>query len=237
MEKTDITKKTRNMAHDEDSLIVFVIRLMQLRGKRYRWSSPVQTLSVDLEGKGKPVSLSTIRFGTPDTDELVSYLSVVRQFWLQKEPTYHNNIAGILFNAACLLADTEMQQRLKGLRDGFKEQSSCSYSFTRGEKTVRLSNEEMVNFWFNTFYFHTDLNRLREAELILSHDFTREFARQHFEGYLDRFVTYSRQLGIEALGVLWKGIFPKGSLHYLLDDHTYKEIRPLLDRLPQHSPT
>jgi hypothetical protein len=204
MEKTDITKKTRNMAHDEDSLIVFVIRLMQLRGKRYRWSSPVQTLSVDLEGKGKPVSLSTIRFGTPDTDELVSYLSVVRQFWLQKEPTYHNNIAGILFNAACLLADTEMQQRLKGLRDGFKKQSFCSYSFTRGEKTVRLSNEE---------------------------------ARQHFEGYLDRFVTYSRQLGIEALGVLWKGIFPKGSLHYLLDDHTYKEIRPLLDRLPQHSPT
>lgn len=92
MQGTQITKKPRNIAHDEDILIVFVIRLMQLKGKCYRWSSPVQTLSVDLEGEGKPVSLSTIRFGTPDTDELVSYLSVVRQFWLQKEPIYYANI-------------------------------------------------------------------------------------------------------------------------------------------------
>jgi hypothetical protein len=92
----------------------------------------------------------------------------------------------------------------------------------------RLSNEEMVNFWLNTFYFHTDLRRLRTSELILNHGFTRECARQQLEGYLDRFLRYSRQLGVEALGVLWKGIFPKGSLHYLLADHTYEEIRPLL---------
>jgi hypothetical protein len=45
----------RDMKNDEDTLIVFVIRLVQLCQNRYRWSSPVNTTNIELE-EGKAVS-------------------------------------------------------------------------------------------------------------------------------------------------------------------------------------
>lgn len=209
-------------------LILFVIRLLQLKGKRYRWRPAVSEHTLDV-GEGQVLSLHAIRFGTPDSDELVSYLSVVRQFWLRKEPLHYRNIAAILINVSLILGDAEMEKRIRTIGRAFKDKfSGCTYSFTRGVEKVTFSIEELVDFWLNTYYFHTDVKRLPAARIILGDDFMRDFSRQHFEGYLDGFLAYSRQLGVEALGILWKGILPEGTLHYLLNQHAYEEILPLV---------
>jgi hypothetical protein len=108
----------REIVDDEDILIVFLIRLLQLRGKSYRWRPAVEEFTLPIDGM--PFSFATVRTGTPDSDELVSYLAVVRQFWLQKEPTRYSNIVAILINAARLLADSEMEDRLCALGREFR---------------------------------------------------------------------------------------------------------------------
>lgn len=220
----------RDMKNDEDTLIVFVLRLVQLCQKRYRWSSPVNTTSIELE-EGKAVSLSTIRFGIPDSDELVSHLAVIRQFWLQSEPINHSNVTSILLNIARLRADVETRERIKALRQSFKREFYAgSFKFVQGDTSVELSSEELVNFWLNTFYFHTDFDHLRAARVIIGSDFTRDFARQQFTWHLNCFLRYVNRLGLEALEVLWTGIPPEGSLHFLLLENTREEIKSILTR-------
>lgn len=43
-----------------------------------------------------------------------------------------------------------------------------------------------------------------------------------FEHYLEQFVIYLLQLGLEALEVLWADRLEAGSLHYLLEQFTKK---------------
>ena len=226
----DHAPQFRDMRKDEDILIVFVIRLLQLCHKRYRWSSAVNTTSIELE-EGKTISLSTVRFGTPDSDERVSHLAVVRQFWLKSEPINHSKVASILLNIARLRADTETRERIKALSKSFKREFRAgSFSFIQGDTSVQLSCEQLVNFWLNTFYFHTDFDHLRDACEIMGNDFMRDFARQQFTGLLDCFLRYVNRLGLEALEVLWAGILPEGSLYFLLLENTHDEVKTMLAR-------
>jgi hypothetical protein len=163
------------------------------------------------------------------TDELVSHLAVVRQFWLQSEPINHSNVASILLNAARVRADIETRERIRALGKSFKREFRAgSFTFTEGDASVQLSSEQLVNFWLNTYYFHTDLDQLRDARVVMSSDFMREFARQQFTGLLDCFLRYVTRLGFEALEVLWAGTLPEGTLHFLLLENTYEEIKTLL---------
>ena len=190
----------RDMKNDEDTLIVFVLRLVQLCQKRYRWSSPVNTTSIELE-EGKAVSLSTIRFGIPDSDELVSHLAVVRQFWLQSEPINHSNVTSILLNIARLRADVETRERIKALRQSFKREFYAgSFKFVQGDTSVELSSEELVNFWLNTFYFHTDFDHLRAARVIIGSDFTRRFRPPTIHVAPELFSSVRESLGTRSAG-------------------------------------
>lgn len=225
-----ITPQYRDMKNDEDTLIVFVLRLLQLTQKRYRWRSVVDKAEIQLDD-GEKIAISAVSFGTPDSDELVSHLSVVRQFWLQSEPTNHSNVASILLNIARIRADLETRERIKALRASFKKEFYAgSFKFVQGSKSVELSSQDLVNFWLNTYYFHTDFDQLEAAQVILGSEFMRDFARQQFTWHLKCFLGYVNQLGLEALDVLWTGVLPPGRLHDLLADNTHEQIKEILTR-------
>ncbi|HEX4231372.1 MAG TPA: hypothetical protein VHZ07_22065 [Bryobacteraceae bacterium] len=207
----------------EDTLIVFVIRLLQLKGMKYRRKSALSELRIE------DVSITSIDFGAAsDPDQLVRFLSVVRQFWMPKEAIHVAKIAHILIGIAQKLPDTEMEERVKKLGRLFRDQNKSSYSLAFPEHTVNFSIDRLVDFWLNTYYFHTDLKQLETAASIMNNDFIRQFTLRHVESYLEDFIGYVGRLGNEALSIMWKNVLPEGKLHYLLISHTYEEIAPLL---------
>jgi hypothetical protein len=199
----------------EDTLILFILRLLQLQRKHYKY----KPWDFKIEWEDDSI-IKSMEMDIPEADEeyLISYLSVVRQFWATNDALRVYRIKGILLYVARLMNDTEMIARIRGMDREFKLASRCKYGFCFGdEKTLTLSLDELANFWFNTVYFHTDPNDLDVASTLIMNDLFRKWSHSHFEGYLQRLVEYARALGREALKILWKGQLPKGKLHQLLE--------------------
>lgn len=202
----------------EDTLILFILRLLQLQQKRYEREYRPWDIKIEWEDDS---TIKSMNIDTPEVGEeyLISYLSIVRQFWAQNDAICVHRIKGILLYVARLMNDVEMKVRMQGMDREFKLSSRCEYSFCygAGEKTLTFSLNALANFWFNTVYFHTDPNKLDAASMLIMNDFFRKWSRSHFEGYLQRLVEFARALGREALKILWNSQLPEGKLHQLLE--------------------
>ena len=201
----------------EDTLILFVVRLLQVQGKRYEREYKPWNIKIEWEDDS---TIKSMEMDVPEVDEeyLISYLSIVRQFWAKNDALCVHRIKGILLYVARLMNDAEMIDRIRGMDREFRFSSRCEYGFHSGadEKEVTLSLDELAKFWFNTVYFHTDPSSLDVASTLILNDAFRKWSRSHFESYLHRLVEFARALGREALKILWKGQLPEGKLHQLL---------------------
>ncbi len=204
----------------EDNLILFVIRLVQLQAKRHyqQYKPPV----AKIDWNEDETAITDVQIVNTDVDEelFISYLAIVRQFWANSDALNVHRIKSILLYAARLLNDSALRDRVKDRDRKFREKwNNCSYSFgyEEGKPVVVLSQYELVNFWFNTVYFHTDPRHLGVAVPLLQSNTFKEWSRWQFEIYLCDFVRYAQELGSEVLNILWKGIFPKGKLHQALE--------------------
>jgi hypothetical protein len=211
--------RTKVDARDyEDTLILFILRLLQLQGKRYEKEYKPWDFKIEWEDDS---TIKSIELDTPEVDEeyLISYLSVVRQFWAPKDALCLHHIKGILLYVARSMNDDEMTARIRNMDREFRMSSRCEYGFSFGndEKTLTLSLDALVRFWFNTVYFHTDPSNLDVASTLIMNEAFRKWSRSHFEGYLQRLVEFARALGRETLKILWKGQLPEGKLHQLLE--------------------
>ena len=211
----------------EDSLILFVVRLLQLQVKRhYQRYKPPET-KFDLNEDETAITNAGIVEVDVDEEHFVSYLSVVRQFWAKNDALGVHRIKRILLYTSRLLGDTELRQRVKEVDLSFRTRwNKCYYNYCRaeGEPVMCFSQHELANFWFNTIYFHTDLTKLDRAVPLFTTDTFRKWSRSQFEVYLYHFVRYAQTLGREATGILWKGVLPPGKLHGLLEMYVPLEI-------------
>lgn len=232
MGEEDDLEQQIDVSDYEDTLILFVMRLLQLQTKQYyrRYKPP----EVRVQWNGEETAIRNIEIVETDVDEelFVSYLSVVRQFWANNDALSVHRIKGILLYAARLLKDAARRDRIKALDRDFRARWNKGvhvYSDSSGNELVRLSQHELVSFWFNTVYFHTEPRNLGIAVPLLQSGAFTKWSRVQFEIYLHNFVGHVQALGREAISVLWKGLFPPGKLHRLLEMYvpleTYIEER------------
>jgi hypothetical protein len=202
----------------EDALILFVIRLIQLQGKRFHleYKPPVPKIEFNDDDSIKSIE---VEMTNVDTEFFVSYLSIVRQFWSQNDLVAVNRIRQILLHAAHLQDDSDLRDRIKSRDRAFRERWSnmqYTYRHSKGKFSVTFSQDELLKFWFNTVYFHTDLANLKIAVTLFQLDGAQDFSRGHFQNYLHHFVKYVQDYGADVYKILWKGLFPPGKLHDLL---------------------
>jgi hypothetical protein len=204
----------------EDTLALFMIRLLQLQEKRhYQQYKPPKPKIHWNEGETVITDIEIVETDV-DSELFVSYLAIVRQFWANNDALNVHRIKGILLYVARLQNDSELRDRLKERDRQFRDKwNNCSYTFAyeEGKPVVAFSQYELVNFWFNTVYFHTDPHNLGVAVPLLQSDSFKKWSRWQFEVYLCDFVRYAQELGREVLKVLWKGVLPIGKLHRLLE--------------------
>ena len=207
-------------SHYEDALILFVIRLLQLQGKRYYREWKLPNIRIDWNEDETVITSIGITETAGDEEFFVSYLSVVRQFWAKNDALNVHRIKGILLWAARLLQDADLRDRIKKADKEFRDRWNKVehiYCDGHGKELLKLSQHELAAFWFNTVYFHTEPGNLDIAVPLLQSDGFRTWSRRQFQAYLYHLVRYAQQLGSEVVKILWKGVFPKGKLHHLLE--------------------
>jgi len=210
----------------EDTLILFVLRLIQLQKKQYYTKYKPPEVKVEWN---EDETVSSIEIVETDVDEelFVSYLSIVRQFWANNDALSVHRIKGILLCAARILKDTARRDRIKTLDRQFRARwnnSTHIYSDSSGKEVAKLSQHQLVSFWFNTVYFHTEPSNLDVAVPLLQSETFSKWSRGQFEIYLHNFVGHAQALGREAIALLWKGVFPPGKLHRLLEIYVPLEM-------------
>lgn len=200
---------SETMACYEDILIVFLIRLAQLRGKVNPAQSAPPSALCGAAGPWAPAAA--------DSDAFVSYLAVARQFWVRNEPTCYRKVAQILLSVAQRLRDRDLQRRVRALGRVHRRHAKGTITLTHGTASLRVSVETLAELWFNQLYFHTDLNSVDAVEQVLADAAWREQARREFAEYLEALVHYVRQLGAEVAHVLEKQVLPPGRLHSAIE--------------------
>jgi hypothetical protein len=212
----------------EDSLILFMIRLMQLQAKRHHKEYRPPEVKMDWDGD----FLKSAELIEPnvDPDAFISYLSLVRQFWLNDDAVSIHRIRGILRHAARISHDDALEARIKERERKFRQGSHCSYVFCDGDDAVLVdqTQDDLVNFWFHTAYFHTKLDTLDTAIKLIQTDALNR-SRRWFEVVVHAFVEYVQEYAKDVLTILWKGLFPPGQLHQLLK--MYVPLETYLDQM------
>lgn len=216
----------------EDTLILFIIRLLDLQSKRYYREYKPPEPKIHWNEDETSITKVEIIETNVDSEYFISYLSVVRQFWANNDALNIHRIKGILLDAARRLQDSDLKERVKRLDKAFRERwnnGRYTYCDHTGNELVSFSHHELVNFWFNTVYFHTVPSDLEKAVPLFEWDGLRKWSRSSFEVYLHDLVRYVEDIGSEIMKILWKGCFPKGKLHRLLEMYvplsTYIEER------------
>ncbi len=142
-------------------LDLFLTRARQLEQTRLIRSKPNSSWKMHFSEDGT----MTITTEEPDEEDLRSYLMILRQFVLQKEPIHLGRIHNLLDRR---ITDDELRGYVTKARDGLKEAArGHGIHFQLNDETI--SPERVADLWINGEYFHNDPEKKQELDRLLPH--------------------------------------------------------------------
>jgi len=98
---------------------------------------------------------------TPELDHVQALAIKFRFFYANKEPTQFEKIANILRKHA---KDSWAASYIDVVKNQYKE--IMKSSDTSSEFDSPIPNREIINLWFNSHFFHSDLDKREKLELL-----------------------------------------------------------------------
>lgn len=107
------------------------------------------------------VKKATFKANTPDLDHIQNLALKFRFFYAEREPTKLESVINLLRKRAqdewaCNYLDS-VRNQYNGLMN------RCGMSDSMGHP---VSNREIINLWFNSDFFHSDVNKRKELSVI-----------------------------------------------------------------------
>lgn len=187
-----------------DRLILFIMRMQELREKKYYQLYDFEALR-RTERRDQPLP------DLVDEEYLISYLALVRQFFFDSEPISRANVHRVLEALAKERSDIHLLNHLESLNGDFQS-VSVQLHWPDHMKQPDYTDVELFNLFFHTSYFHTDTDYFnfhfrQPKEVVLN-------ARLALEVFTHRFVKLLE--GYENLvnNILSRGLLPKGKLGF-----------------------
>lgn len=113
--------------------------------------------------------VSTFEANTPDIDHIANMAMKFRFFYADKEPTQFEKVIGLLRRKA---KDEWAINYIDRISIWYKQ--SMAASDTTGQLGKPIPNREILNLWFNSKFFHSDLQK--RAKLDQIHSLVGEYA-------------------------------------------------------------
>ncbi len=105
----------------------------------------------------------TITIDGPEKEALKSLTTTIRQFCMNNETLYFNKIFKIIRKA--LESDKELFDNAKSTSIAFKKLMSKTYMKLQYGNKI-LSPADVIDFWFNGYIFHSDIENAERFERI-----------------------------------------------------------------------
>jgi len=182
--------------------MLFLFKLQQAEDRKYH-----RLFQCNLEREGSEIK--AIHVTDVDEDYLVSYLAVVRQLMLHKEPACLQRVRDILAKVAERHSLTTMKTTLVDIQAHFdKRKLGIRYEFTGGSQT--FENWTLIDLWLHHRYFHTTLEK--EYLFYSVPEYAVNLSRKLMQVYVHDFVRYAIDHRPLIIEILAQGLLPKGHL-------------------------
>jgi len=124
-----------------------------LSQKKYQ-NIPISTHSTNIEDR-----VSSFKANTPEIDHIIILATKFRFFYAEKEPTRFEKIANLL---RCKAEDEWARNYIDRIKIWYKE--SMKSTDTSGCLGSPVTNREVLNLWFNSKFFHSDLDKRNKLD-------------------------------------------------------------------------
>lgn len=147
-----------------EKLNLFLRRFDQLKRTRFFSDPQLKNIGYQIRGDraddGFRIGLS---IKVPDDDTVKSFLLSFRVFYMKDEPTYFYSVGNLLHKK---VSDQTVRGDIAAIRETYsKALNHGAISFTFQDK--KYSPQGIIDLWFNAVYFHTDVNKVKELDVIL----------------------------------------------------------------------
>ena len=166
MSKNHLTIPKIQLSETELSkLDLFLRRFEQL--KRTRFYSEPDLRNIQYEIKGEKVDEGYqigFEIKVPDEETIKSYLLSFRVFYMEREPTNFYSICNLLYKN---IIDEKARSDLAMIRSNYTRELITGFI---GLKFLgkSYSPKDIIDLWFNVEYFHTDIEKVKELDTIMT---------------------------------------------------------------------
>jgi hypothetical protein len=140
-----------------NQIILFKDRAIELSLSQEKYQNiPISSYSNDVDKR-----IDSFQSNTPEIDHILILATKFRFFYADKEPTQFEKVANLLRNKA---KDEWAKNYIDSIKVWYKE--SMKSTDTTGNLGYPVSNREILNLWFNSNFFHSDLSKRSKLDAI-----------------------------------------------------------------------
>jgi hypothetical protein len=150
--------KIDSLTGDEiQQISLFKERAEDLRISQSKYQNiPMSSHSRDQNGKGV-----SFQGNTPDIDHVVNLAIKFRFFYAEQEPTQFEKVSNLLAKKA---EDEWARNYINRIKLWYKD--AMKSADTTGALGHPISNREIISLWFNSHFFHSDLDKRGKLDCI-----------------------------------------------------------------------
>lgn len=133
-----------------NKITLFKERALELSESQKKYQNiPISSYSRDPDTR-----IDSFQANTPDIDHIIILATKFRFFFADKEPTQFETVANLLRNKA---KDEWAKNYIDHVKYWYKE--SMKSTDTTGSLGHPVTNREILNLWFNSRFFHSDVSK------------------------------------------------------------------------------